>query len=91
MPVYILDSYQKIRAKHNINMSSYMHFSLQTKVKYIKKTTEILKNEYNSDIPNTVEKLCKLPGVGPKMSHLCMQTAWGEVTGIGLCLQSFLH
>lgn len=55
----------------------------QTKVKYIKKATEILKNEYNSDIPNTVENLCKLPGVGPKMAHLCMLTAWKEVTGIG--------
>ena len=26
----------------------------------------------------------KLPGVGPKMAHLCMDVAWGEVTGIGV-------
>ncbi|XP_044252425.1 endonuclease III-like protein 1 [Tribolium madens] len=56
----------------------------KTKVKYIKKTTEILKNDYNGDIPKTVEDLCKLPGVGPKMAHLCMKTAWNEVTGIGV-------
>lgn len=43
----------------------------------------MLKNEYGGDIPNTVESLCKLPGVGPKMAHLCMQVAWNEVTGIG--------
>lgn len=56
----------------------------KSKVKYIKKTTEILQKDYNYDIPNTVEKLCKLPGVGPKMAHICMNTAWGQVTGIGV-------
>ncbi|EFA08192.2 Endonuclease III-like protein 1 [Tribolium castaneum] len=56
----------------------------KTKVKHIKKASEILKNEYNGDIPRTVEDLCKLPGVGPKMANLCMKTAWNEVTGIGV-------
>ncbi|RZC43055.1 endonuclease III-like protein 1, partial [Asbolus verrucosus] len=56
----------------------------KNKVKYIKKTTDILKKEHDGDIPKTVADLCKLPGVGPKMAHLCMQTAWGEVTGIGV-------
>ncbi|CAH0564282.1 unnamed protein product [Brassicogethes aeneus] len=56
----------------------------KSKVKFIKKTTEILKNEYKGDIPNTVKDLCKLPGVGPKMAHLCMKSAWGKVTGIGV-------
>ncbi|PSN34065.1 Endonuclease III-like protein 1 [Blattella germanica] len=56
----------------------------KTKVIHIKKTTQILKDEYNGDIPDTVEKLCKLPGVGPKMAHLCMKTAWGVITGIGV-------
>lgn len=26
----------------------------------------------------------KLPGVGPKMAHICMDTAWNLVTGIGV-------
>lgn len=56
----------------------------KSKVKYIKRTTEMLKNVYNGDIPNTVEELCKLPGVGPKMAHICMNVAWGQVTGIGV-------
>ncbi|XP_066140369.1 endonuclease III-like protein 1 [Euwallacea fornicatus] len=56
----------------------------KSKVKYIKKASEILKDQYNCDIPRTVEDLCKLPGVGPKMAHLCMKTAWGETTGIGV-------
>lgn len=52
-------------------------------MKYIKKTTEILHKEYDGDIPNTIDGLLKLPGVGPKMAHICMNTAWGIVTGIG--------
>mmetsp|Transcript_19627 Transcript_19627/g.31156 ORF Transcript_19627/g.31156 Transcript_19627/m.31156 type:complete len:120 (-) Transcript_19627:84-443(-) len=28
--------------------------------------------------------MCKLPGVGPKMAYLCMQTAWGRSVGIGV-------
>lgn len=52
-------------------------------MKYIKKASEILQDQYKGDIPKTVEDLCKLPGVGPKMAHLCMKTAWGAITGIG--------
>lgn len=54
------------------------------KVVYIKKTADILINKYESDIPRTLKELCELPGVGPKMSHICMQIAWGEVSGIGV-------
>nr|XP_026499037.1 endonuclease III-like protein 1 isoform X1 [Vanessa tameamea] len=56
----------------------------KTKVKYIKKTTQTLKDQYDGDIPDTAEKLCKLTGVGPKMAHICMKVAWNKVTGIGV-------
>lgn len=56
----------------------------KTKAKNIKRVAEILKSEYGGDIPKTVDDLMKLPGVGPKMGHLCMKTAWGVVTGIGV-------
>lgn len=49
-----------------------------------------MQKEYDGDIPDTVEKLCKLPGVGPKMAHICMKTSWGLVTGIGNCLYNNL-
>jgi endonuclease III len=45
------------------------------KAQYIKKTSMILKEKFNSDIPNTVDQLCKLPGVGPKMAYLAMAVA----------------
>uniref|UniRef100_T1JNU5 Endonuclease III homolog n=1 Tax=Strigamia maritima TaxID=126957 RepID=T1JNU5_STRMM len=54
------------------------------KAEYLKKTARILRDDYDGDIAPTVESLCKLPGVGPKMAHLCMQVAWGQVTGIGV-------
>ncbi|XP_064091172.1 endonuclease III-like protein 1 isoform X2 [Macrobrachium nipponense] len=54
------------------------------KVVYIKKTCAILKEQYGYDIPPTVEEMCKLPGVGPKMAHLCMDIGWGKLTGIGV-------
>ncbi|RZF48810.1 hypothetical protein LSTR_LSTR003190 [Laodelphax striatellus] len=54
------------------------------KVEYIKKTSAILKERYDGDIPNTVEGLMELPGVGPKMAHLCMTTAWNKIHGIGV-------
>ncbi|GAB1598292.1 endonuclease III-like protein 1 [Argonauta hians] len=56
----------------------------KSKVNYIKKTTHILKNEYHSDIPDTLEGLLKLPGIGPKMAHLIMKCAWNKITGIGV-------
>ena len=43
----------------------------------------MLREKFHDDIPETVDELCTLPGVGPKMAHLCMKSAWGKVTGIG--------
>ncbi|KAL7060103.1 hypothetical protein AAHC03_09877 [Spirometra sp. Aus1] len=54
------------------------------KAKFIKKTCEILHKDYADDIPDTVEKLMTLPGVGPKMAHLAMRCAWKVVSGIGV-------
>eukprot|EP00063_Salmo_salar_P066781 XP_014041616.1 PREDICTED: endonuclease III-like protein 1 [Salmo salar] len=55
----------------------------QTKVKYLKQMSVILQREFRGDIPNTVEGLVRLPGVGPKMAHLAMDIAWHQVSGIG--------
>ncbi|KAF2272527.1 DNA repair protein-like protein Ntg1 [Westerdykella ornata] len=54
------------------------------KTKYIKATAEILRDKWDSDIPDTIEGLVSLPGVGPKMAYLCAAAAWGKVEGIGV-------
>ena len=69
--------------KHLDNLIGKVGFH-NNKTKYIKQAAMILKNEYSSDIPNTIEGLIRLPGVGPKMAYLCMSAAWGIDEGIGV-------
>ncbi|KAF2102404.1 DNA glycosylase [Rhizodiscina lignyota] len=54
------------------------------KTKYIKNAAVILRDSYESDIPDTIAGLTSLPGVGPKMAYLCMSAAWGRDEGIGV-------
>ncbi|XP_002132792.2 endonuclease III-like protein 1 [Drosophila pseudoobscura] len=56
----------------------------KNKAKYLKQTTQILIDKYDSDIPNNAKELIALPGVGPKMAHICMAVAWDKLTGIGV-------
>ncbi|XP_017022565.1 endonuclease III-like protein 1 [Drosophila kikkawai] len=56
----------------------------KNKAKYLKQTVEILIDKYDSDIPDNPKDLIALPGVGPKMAHICMAVAWNKVTGIGV-------
>lgn len=54
------------------------------KTRYIKATALLLRDRFNSDIPDSIEGLMSLPGVGPKMAYLCMSAAWGKTEGIGV-------
>lgn len=54
------------------------------KTKYIKLAVEILKSDYDSDIPPTAVAMMRLPGVGPKMAFICENVAWGRASGIGV-------
>ena len=54
------------------------------KTKYIKAAAEILRDQWDGDIPDSIEGLMSLPGVGPKMAYLCLSRAWGRTEGIGV-------
>lgn len=54
------------------------------KTRYIKSAALILRDDYACDIPDTIEGLMSLPGVGPKMAYLCLSAAWGRTEGIGV-------
>ncbi|MCJ1462165.1 DNA N-glycosylase and apurinic/apyrimidinic (AP) lyase [Pseudocyphellaria aurata] len=54
------------------------------KTRYIKATAVILRDSFAGDIPDTIEGLISLPGVGPKMAYLCLSAAWGRTEGIGV-------
>ncbi|MCJ1272520.1 DNA N-glycosylase and apurinic/apyrimidinic (AP) lyase [Puttea exsequens] len=54
------------------------------KTRFIKAAAEIIRDQFDSDIPDTIDGLMSLPGVGPKMAYLCMSAAWGRTEGIGV-------
>jgi endonuclease III len=61
----------------------------RNKARFIKNTVEILRDLWSMDIPDSVEGLVALPGVGPKMAHLTMNIAWGIPSGI--CVDVHVH
>ncbi|TBU40249.1 DNA glycosylase [Dichomitus squalens] len=54
------------------------------KTQYIRQAAQKLKDEFGGDVPKTVDELCSLPGVGPKMAFLALQVAWKVNAGIGV-------
>jgi len=54
------------------------------KAVYIKKTTEQIQTKHNGKVPSSYDDLIALPGVGPKMAHLVLQTAFGKVEGVSV-------
>ncbi|KAI0648440.1 DNA glycosylase [Trametes meyenii] len=54
------------------------------KTQYIRQAAQKLHDEFDGDVPKTVDELCSLPGVGPKMAFLALQVAWKINVGIGV-------
>lgn len=54
------------------------------KTQYIRQAAQRLRDEFDGDVPKTVDELCSLPGVGPKMAFLCLHAAWDINVGIGV-------
>lgn len=52
--------------------------------RFLKQTAVVLRDKWNGDIPDSISGLTSLPGVGPKMAHLCMSAAWDVTVGIGV-------
>ncbi|WWC98973.1 hypothetical protein V866_005867 [Kwoniella sp. B9012] len=54
------------------------------KADYIKDAAIHLLEKEDGDVPKTLEGLCELKGVGPKMAFLALQCAWDINAGIGV-------
>ena len=54
------------------------------KTVYLRQVAEICHDRFNDDIPDNVDDLLSLPGIGPKMAYLALQSAWDRVEGIGV-------
>ncbi|CAK5263961.1 unnamed protein product [Mycena citricolor] len=50
----------------------------------IKAAAELIRDNFNGDVPQTIEELMTLPGVGPKVGFLTLQAAWQINVGIGV-------
>lgn len=53
------------------------------KTEHLKKMTHLLEEKFNGDVPRTVDELCEIVGVGPKMAFLQLQSM-GLNMGIGV-------
>lgn len=53
------------------------------KTEYLRTMTHMLQERWGGDVPRTVDELCEIPGVGPKMAFLQMQSM-GLNVGIGV-------
>ncbi|KAG0672857.1 DNA N-glycosylase and apurinic/apyrimidinic (AP) lyase [Kluyveromyces marxianus] len=51
---------------------------------YIKKAAVMLRDQFDGDVPTTIEGFISLPGVGPKMGYLALQKSWAKIDGIGV-------
>ncbi len=56
----------------------------KNKAKNIKATAEIIVNKYDGIVPNTMEELVKLPGVGRKSANVIMLEAFNSPQGIAV-------
>jgi endonuclease-3 len=54
------------------------------KVRYIKQATQILQEQHGGKVPDTMDALLALPGVGPKMALITLHVAFGKVEGISV-------
>lgn len=54
------------------------------KTRYIKETTRIIAADHGGRVPDTMEALLALPGVGPKMALILLHVAFGQCVGISV-------
>lgn len=52
----------------------------RTKTKYLKQIAEKLINEFNGNVPDTIDALLSLPGVGRKTANIVLARAFGKNT-----------
>lgn len=61
----------------------------QRKAQFIKEASKICLERFGGDIPDSLNELLALKGVGPKMAHLVMSIAWKNTQGI--CVDTHVH
>jgi endonuclease-3 len=52
------------------------------KCDYIMEATKTIVEEFDSKVPDNLQDLMKLKGIGPKMAHLFMELEYGVISGL---------
>lgn len=60
----------------------------KTKARHLKKLPLVLKEKFNNKLPETVEELIELPGVGRKTANLVVAVAFKKP---GMCVDTHVH
>lgn len=60
----------------------------RTKARHLKALPDAIENEFGGRIPETVEALCRLPGVGRKTANLVVAVAFGHPA---ICVDVHVH
>lgn len=55
------------------------------KHRYVQQSAIMLRDHFEGDVPQNVDDLCKLPGVGPKVAFLTLQNAWDMLVLFVFC------
>lgn len=60
----------------------------RTKVKNVIAATKFIRDEFNGKVPNNLEELIRIPGVGRKTANLVRWESFGEH---GICVDTHVH
>ena len=60
----------------------------RTKARMLKRLPEVLQERFNGNLPDTVEELCELPGVGRKTANLVVSLGFGKPA---ICVDVHVH
>lgn len=71
---------EKIAAMDTGLLEEYIHICgfYKTKARHVKETSTIICEKYNGEVPDTMEELVKLPGVGRKTANVVLSNAFGK-------------
>ena len=75
-------------SKKNLEKLLYPAGFYKTKAMNIKKIADIIENNFNGIVPDTIEELLKLPGVGRKTANLVIILGFNKP---GLCVDTHVH
>lgn len=56
----------------------------RTKAKHIKQSSQMILKDFQGEVPNDLNLLLKLPGVGKKMANIALAECFDNIVGIGV-------